>query len=54
MRGQFFALEGIDGSGKSTQLALLARRLEEAGIPCLTTCAHRQAAAAGAHRSSQV
>lgn len=38
MSGQFFALEGIDGSGKSTQLKLLARRLEEAGIPCLTTC----------------
>lgn len=38
MRGQFFALEGIDGSGKSTQLKLLARRLEEAGFPCLTTC----------------
>lgn len=37
MNGQFFALEGIDGSGKSTQLRLLARRLEEAGIPCLTT-----------------
>ena len=38
MKGQFFALEGIDGCGKTTQLKLLARRLEEAGIPCLTTC----------------
>jgi len=38
MNGLFFALEGIDGSGKSTQLDLLARRLEKAGIPCLTTC----------------
>lgn len=38
MSGRFFALEGIDGSGKSTQLKLLARRLEEAGFPCLTTC----------------
>ena len=37
MRGCFFALEGIDGSGKSTQLPLLARRLEEAGFPCLQT-----------------
>ncbi len=37
MRGRFFALEGIDGSGKSTQLPLLARRLEEAGFPCLQT-----------------
>ena len=37
MQGQFFALEGIDGSGKSTQLQLLAGRLEAAGIPCLTT-----------------
>lgn len=38
MTGHFFALEGIDGSGKSTQLKLLARRLEEEGVPCLTTC----------------
>ena len=38
MSGQFFALEGIDGSGKTTQLKLLAKRLEAAGIPCLTTC----------------
>ena len=36
--GLFFALEGIDGSGKSTQLSLLAQRLEAAGRPCLTTC----------------
>ena len=38
MRGRFFALEGIDGSGKSTQLELLAWRLEQSGFPCLTTC----------------
>lgn len=38
MQGQFFALEGIDGSGKSTQLQLLAQKLEAAGVPCLTTC----------------
>lgn len=37
-RGLFFALEGIDGSGKSTQLRLLKEHLEQAGRPCLTTC----------------
>ena len=37
-QGRFFSLEGIDGSGKSTQLRLLARRMEEVGRPCLTTC----------------
>ena len=38
MNGHFLALEGIDGCGKSTQLALLANRLKAAGLPCVTTC----------------
>ena len=38
MNGRFFVLEGIDGSGKSPQLRLLAQRVQAAGIPCLTTC----------------
>ena len=37
MRGRFFALEGIDGSGKSTQLSLLAHRLKALGRPCVQT-----------------
>ena len=36
-RGAFVVFEGGDGVGKSTQVALLARRLEEAGREVVTT-----------------
>ncbi len=36
-KGKFIVLEGIDGSGKSSQIGPLMKRLEELGVPCRET-----------------
>jgi dTMP kinase len=36
--GRFLVFEGLDGSGKTTQMARLQRRLTGMGIPADTTC----------------
>ncbi|MDD4334263.1 MAG: dTMP kinase [Desulfotomaculaceae bacterium] len=37
MRGKFIVFEGIDGSGKTTQLQLLGNKLKDRGVPVLHT-----------------
>ena len=37
MEGKFITLEGIDGVGKSTQMAGIGRLLKESGIDCIVT-----------------
>jgi len=37
MSGKLIAFEGLDGTGKTTQIQILEKRLRDRGIPCMST-----------------
>ncbi|MFA6369003.1 MAG: dTMP kinase, partial [Candidatus Shapirobacteria bacterium] len=39
-KGKFIVFEGIDGSGKGTQIKKLQKYFEQRGIKTITTCEH--------------
>lgn len=52
MAGRFIVFEGLDGSGKSTQIALLARRLRELGRKVSCTAEPTDSATGGLIRDT--
>lgn len=51
-RGKFIVFEGLDGSGKGTQLSLLAKALSEKGISICETAEPTQSATGGLIRDT--
>lgn len=52
MKGRFIVIEGLDGSGKGTQIALLAKKLEAMGQKVHLTCEPTQYATGGLIRDA--
>lgn len=52
MRGKFIVVEGLDGSGKGTQISLLGRFLEDRGLKIHMTCEPTQYATGGLIRDA--
>lgn len=53
VRGRLIAVEGVDGSGKSTQIRLLLHWLEDAGLPAHLTSWNSSAVVHGALRRAK-
>lgn len=52
MRGRFIVFEGLDGSGKSTQISLLEKKLKAEGRKVAVTCEPTQSVTGGALRDA--
>lgn len=50
-KGKFIVFEGMDGSGKSTQMKMLSKYLEEKGVACYLTCEPTESPVGGVLRS---